>query len=165
MNRKTNKKDSFKIYQQAQRFDRAAFLLFSQIQANPEVALPSYTNAGISFELYLKAILNQEKGEFPNIHQLDNLFNILDSTTQHAIILRYEKELKKVDWTRIGLIEKESNVKFSKDLFWNLKELSRTIVDMRYFFDMDYSKGVSLFFIEEMRIAIASVAEQKVKVR
>lgn len=159
-NKKTIKEESYKIYLQAKRYNRAANILFKISPTVPEVGLPALTNAGISIELYLKSILNFENGEFPNSHKLDELFKLLNPETQKMILFFFEKELEKVDWNQIVQIEKESNVKFSKDLIFNLRELSRTIVDLRYFFDMDYSKGLTWVHINEIKNSITKVADK-----
>lgn len=135
-------------------------VLMGEIQLNPEVTLPSYTIAGISIELYLKSILNHENGLFPNTHKLDELFLLLHPSTQHSILLKFNSLIKKADWDRIRIVEVESGVKASNDLLFNLKELSRAIVDMRYYFDMNYQSGVTMCFIDEIRQVCRFIADQ-----
>lgn len=160
VNQKTPIEESYKIYQQGKKYETATMILMERIQLKPAVTLPSYTTAGISIELYLKAILNHEVGEFPVTHQLDALFQLLDPSTQHSILLKFNSLVKLVDSNQIKAVERASGVKASTDLFFNLKELSRTIVDMRYYFDMNIESGVTLYFIDEIRQAIRFKTDQ-----
>jgi hypothetical protein len=160
VNQKTPIEESYKIYQQGKKYEIATMILMERIQLEPAVTLPSYTTAGISIELYLKAILNHEVGEFPATHQLDALFQLLNPSTQHSILLKFNSFVKLVDGKQIKSVEIASGVKSSTDLFFNLKELSRAIVDMRYYFDMNYQLGVHMYFIDEIRRAIRSKTDQ-----
>lgn len=157
-NSKTKREDSFKILQQAQRFDKTAQVLFSNLQQMPELTIPAYCNAGIAMELYLKFISNLEKGTFGETHKLDELYQDLSSQSQHDIMILFNAGLSDVNWEVIKEIEKGSGVTHSKDLRVNLSYLARAIVDVRYFFDMEYTRGVNWLFIDQIRSAITSVA-------
>ncbi|MBO6895225.1 MAG: HEPN domain-containing protein [Roseibium sp.] len=86
--------DPTDLYLWAQNFAETS-LLCAQQQARGVAGDPfivsGFTNAALALELYLKAMIMQERGSFPAIHEIDRLVDYLTQDTRLDLKERYEK--------------------------------------------------------------------------
>ena len=61
----------------------------------PPMVIPATVNAAFSIELYLKALVKTEGKTFKKVHRYDDIFVMLDHSTQNIIRTKYDDIIKK----------------------------------------------------------------------
>lgn len=155
-----DKEISYRIYLQARRFEDSAELLFKVGQTDPnKYYIPAWVNAAFGLELYLKSILQFEKGTIKKVHSIKDLFKELTEESRNKIQQNFIEDIIKNPPQNLKEIEKQSGVKIRSDFESVIQDISSLFVDFRYIFEPK-NEEKSFFFIENLRQAITQrVAE------
>lgn len=153
---------SYKIYLQALRFEDSAALLFKYGSNEPnKYFIPAWVNAVFSLELYLKSILQYEKGTIKVkkrgkesfTHSIEGIFHELSDESKVKIEHSFLQDVFQNPPQGLQEIEKHSGSKISNDFALVIKDLSKLFVDFRYIFEQK-SETKSFIFIDNIRRAI-----------
>jgi HEPN domain-containing protein len=149
-----NDKLSNTIFLQAKRFEDSAELLFKFGISDPnKYYIPAWVMAAFSLELYLKSILQYEKGTIKKTHSIKGLFNELTEETKSKIRINFRADIIRNPPTNIKELEKQSRIKISNDFDNVLSDISSLFVDFRYIFEQK-NEVKSFIYIENLRNVI-----------
>ncbi|WP_426485836.1 HEPN domain-containing protein [Flavobacterium sp. 2] len=149
-----NDKLSNTIFLQAKRFEDSAELLFKFGISDPnKYFIPAWVMASFSLELYLKSILQYEKGTIKKTHSIETIFNELTEDTKDKIRRNFKADIIKNPPRNIKELEEQSGIKISNDFDNILSDISSLFVDFRYIFEQK-NETKSFIYIENLRSAI-----------
>lgn len=149
-----NKEISYKIFLQARRFDESAELLFKIGNIDPnKYFIPAWVNAAFGLELYLKSILQFEKGSIKRTHSIKDIFNELTEESKNKIRTDFKKDIIKNPPQNIKEIEKHSGIKVKNDFESVINDISSLFVNFRYIFE-EKNEAKSFIYIENLRKTI-----------
>jgi len=124
------------IFLQAKRFEDSAELLFKVGVSDPnKYFIPAWVMAAFSLELYLKSILQYEKGTIKKTHSIKAIFNELNEDTKDKIRVNFKADIIRNPPINIKELEEQSGIKISNDFDNVLSDVSSLFVDFRYIFE------------------------------
>ena len=139
------------IFLQAKRFEDSAELLFKFGISDPnKYLIPAWVMAAFSLELYLKSILQYEKGTIKKTHSIKALFNELNEDTKDKIKINFKADIIKNPPRNIKELEEQSGIKISNDFDNVLSDISSLFIDFRYIFEQK-NETKSFVYIENLR--------------
>jgi len=142
------------IFLQAKRFEDSAELLFKVGVSDPnKYFIPAWVMAAFSLELYLKSILQYEKGTIKKTHSIKAIFNELNEDTKDKIRVNFKADIIRNPPINIKELEEQSGIKISNDFDNVLSDVSSLFVDFRYIFEQK-NEANSFIYIENLRRVI-----------
>lgn len=142
------------ILLQAKRFEDSAELLFKFGISDPnKYFIPAWVMAAFSLELYLKSILQYEKGTIKKTHSIKAIFDELSEETKDKIRINFKADIIRNPPINIKELEEQSGTKISQEFDNVLSDISTLFVDFRYIFEQK-NEDKSFIYIENLRSVI-----------
>lgn len=110
--------------------------------------------AAFGLELYLKSILQFEKGTNKKTHIIKGIFSELSDDSKAKIRKSFIEDVLRNSPPNIEDIEKQGGVRITHDFDSILNDISSLFVDFRYIFNQK-NEAKSFMYIENLRKVIA----------